>query len=127
MLGDRPLFGFGLASFEGWFYAYRPVAVAVADGFRRSTDAPHSVPLEMLASGGLLLGLAYLALVGVTGWALIRGLRHRAGVERVLLAGLGGAWLAYQVQSLVSIDVPPIAVLHYALAGVWGSISRARV
>jgi putative inorganic carbon (hco3(-)) transporter len=129
MLADRPLLGFGLGSFEDWFFAYRPVAVAVETGLRRSTDAPHNVPLEMLASGGLLLGLAYLALVAVTAWALVLGLRRRTGADRLALAGAGGAWVAYQVQSLVSIDVPPIAALHYVLAGVivgYGAVTTLR-
>jgi tetratricopeptide (TPR) repeat protein len=31
---------------------------------------------------------------------------------------MAGAWLAYQLQSLVSIDVPPVAVLPWVLGGV---------
>lgn len=114
---DRPLFGVGLGNYGSWFHTYRPESEAVR-GLARSVDAPHNVFLDMLASGGILLFVAYLSVVAVTGWALVVGLRRLAGEERLLLAAFGGAWLAYQVQSLVSIDVPPLAVLHWVLAGV---------
>ncbi|HUH07942.1 MAG TPA: tetratricopeptide repeat protein [Egibacteraceae bacterium] len=117
MFADRPLIGFGLDSFGDWFYAYRPQWLAVTSGLERSTDTPHNVFLDMLASGGLVLGLSYAAFVGFTAWALASGLRRLAGEERLLLGGLGGGWLAYQLQSLVSIDVPPLAVAHWVLAG----------
>lgn len=115
---DNPVAGVGLERFADYFFAYRPAWLAAEDGLRRSTDTPHNIPLDMLVNGGALLFLAYVAFVGLTGWALARGLARNSGEDRLLLAGLGGAWLAYQVQSLVSIDVPPVAVLHYVLAGL---------
>lgn len=118
MIRDRPLLGFGLDDYGGWYYAYRPAEVAARDGLERSVDAPHNVLLDMFVSGGLLLGLAYVAVVAVTAWALVRGLRRLEGHERLLLAGFGGAWVAYQAQALVSLDVPPLAVLHWVLSGV---------
>jgi len=114
---DHPVTGVGLERYADHFFAYRPASLAADTGLRRTTDTPHDIPLDMLVNGGLVLGLAYLAFVGLTGWALFTGLRRTTGEDRLLLAGLGGAWLAYQLQSLVSIDVPPIAVLHYVLAG----------
>lgn len=117
MARDRPLLGFGLDDYGDWFHFYRPQALATQTGIDRTTDTPHMVPLDMLTSGGVVLFAAYVALVALTAMALGRGLRHAHGVERLLLAGLGGGWVAYQLQSLVSIDVPPLAVQHYALAG----------
>lgn len=115
---DHPVAGVGLERFADHFFAYRPAALAAETGLRRTTDTPHNIPLDMLVNGGAVLALAYVAFVGLTGWALVAGLRRNQGEDRLLLAGVGGAWLAYQVQSLVSIDVPPVAVLHYVLAGV---------
>lgn len=117
MFRDRPLLGFGLDTYSDWFFAYRSPAVAVASGLGRSVDNPHNVLLHMLTGGGLLLAAGWLAFVGAGAYALIRGLRRLGGEDRLLLGGLGGAWLAYQAQSLVSIDVPPLAALHFVLAG----------
>jgi len=75
------------------------------------------VPLTMFVSGGIPLGLAYLAMVLLTAGTLWRGLRRLEGPKRLLLAATGGAWVAYQVQSIVSIDIPPLAVLHWVLTG----------
>ncbi|PSO56055.1 MAG: hypothetical protein BRC31_00150 [Actinobacteria bacterium QS_5_72_10] len=118
MAGDHPLVGLGLNDFADYFHAYRPQWLATEDGLERTTDTPHNVPLDMLTSGGVLLLTAYVVLVVVTAWALARGLRRLDGQQRLLLGGMGGAWGAYQLQSYVSIDVPPLAVLHYTLAGL---------
>ena len=118
MFRDRPLLGFGLDHYASWYYTYRPEAVAAQDGLERSVDSSHNVPLDMLVSGGVLLFAAYLAVIAVIGWALVVGLRRLEGPERLLLAGFGGAWTAYQAQALVSIDVPPLAALHWVIAGV---------
>ena len=118
MWRDQPLFGVGLDTFGDYFYRYRPAALAAETGLRRSTDAPHNVFMDMLAGGGLLLALAYVAVTVVVAAALITGLRRTAGEDRLLLAAVGGAWLAYQLQTLVSINVPPLAALGWVLSGL---------
>jgi Flp pilus assembly protein TadD len=70
----------------------------------------------VLAEGGLLSGIPYLAFVGLVGWRLVVAVRRRRG-EPWLVAGIGAGWIGYQTQSLVSIDKPSLAVLHWALAG----------
>lgn len=112
-----PLLGSGLETFGFVFAENRPLDHAVRlEGSR--TSSVHSVPLGMFSNGGLVLGLAYLAFVGVSGWGLIRALRRdvRAGSGALLAAGT--AWLAYQVQSLVSVEHVALFTLHFVLAGI---------
>ena len=117
MFRDNPFLGVGLDQYGNfWRSARSPESVAALGGTQYS-DAAHSVPLQMLAQGGLLLGVAYAAFVLVTLIALIRGLLRLRGADRMLLAAVGGGWTAYQVQSAVSIDQVPLVVLHFALAG----------
>lgn len=116
MFLDRPVLGTGLDGYGDHFLASRPIAHATERGLAVA-DAAHQVPLSMFAHGGALLGAAWVAFVVLIGVALVRGLRRTGGDRRVLLAGYGGSWLAYQVQSLVSLDVPPVAVLHFVTAG----------
>jgi Flp pilus assembly protein TadD/O-antigen ligase len=114
---DHPALGTGLDTYAHHFLAYRPASHALANG-TATTDAPHSVPLAMLSNGGLLLAATYLAVVVAVGVVLVRGARRSEGPARVALAGWGGVWLGYQAQSLVSFDVPPLAVLHWVSAAI---------
>lgn len=114
---DHPIVGTGLDTYAHHFLAYRPASHALANG-TSTTDAPHSVVLGMFSNGGLLLGLAYVAVVALVAFALVRGSLHAQGASRLALAGFGGVWLGYQAQSLVSFDVPPLAILHWLSAGV---------
>lgn len=117
MIEDRPILGSGLSGYASKFTSERPRAHAVRFGLAQVSDAPHNVPLGMGVAGGVLLGLAYLAFVVTVGVQLARGLRHSQGEQRVLLGTFGAGWLAYQAQSLVSIDVPVLIVFHILTAG----------
>jgi O-antigen ligase len=117
MARDAPLLGVGFRAYGSEQRAYRTEEAALRLPASAQASDPHSVPLGMFAEGGFLLGLAYLAVVAVVGWALVHGWRRSDASGRLLLAGLGGGWVAYQVQSLVSIDQAPLAVTHWLLAG----------
>lgn len=113
LVADHPVLGTGPGTFVQHYAAYYEPTGAVA---YELADDPHSVPLAMFTSGGLVVGVAYLALVALTAFVLVRGLRRTTASDRLLLGALGGAWLAYQVQSVVSIDIPPLALAHWVLA-----------
>ena len=116
MLADKPLLGVGLDQYGNFWRTMRSPGSVDSLGGGGYADAAHSVPLQMLAQGGLLLGLAYFSLVLLTLVALARGLLRLSGSDRILLAAVGGGWTAYQVQSAVSIDQVPLIVLHFTLA-----------
>ena len=117
MLRDNPLVGTGLETYFFYFSPLRPVEHAVRfEGL--VSDNVHSVPLGMFSSGGLLLGLTYLALLGVIGAYAARALRRSSGSEQVMIGAVLGGWVAYQIQSSVSIDVPGLAYTQWVLAGV---------
>lgn len=118
MVGDEPLLGKGPGHFEQHYRIHRPVEDALASPLEDSADAAHSVPLDMAAAGGVPLFLAYVAWITLVGWRLWRGLTRLEGRERLHLGAIGGAWLAYVAQSLVSIDVPPLAVFGWVLGGL---------
>jgi O-antigen ligase len=113
MWRHHPVSGVGLDRFGAHYRSVRPAAAVDVNNY---SDAAHSVPLHLLATGGVLVALPYVAVVGFVAWSLLQGLRQRQGEQRLLLGGVGGAWTAYQVQSLVSIDQPGLAVTHWLLA-----------
>lgn len=118
MARARPFTGFGLDLFGDWYHAYRPVADAVDRGLSHTADAAHSVPLQLLAGGGVPLLLTYVVFVGVVTAAGVRAIRSAQGERRLMLGAVLGAYAAYHVQALVSIDVPALAVAHWLLAGL---------
>lgn len=121
---DHPVTGIGLDGYGYEFLAYRPAEHATERGVA-FIDSAHQVPLSMFAHGGLPLGVAYLAFVLTIAVVLVRGLRAADGPARLVLAGYGGGWLAYQVQSLVSLDVPGVSVLHFVTAGAIVAVAAA--
>jgi putative inorganic carbon (HCO3(-)) transporter len=117
MFRRHPLVGVGLDHYGEYWRQVRPDASTVKLGGDAFSDAAHSVPLQMLAQGGVVLITAYVLFVAVTAWTLLRGLRTLHGEDLLLLGALGGAWTAYTIQSLVSIDQVPLLVVQYATAG----------
>jgi tetratricopeptide (TPR) repeat protein len=126
-----PFTGVGLDAYGAYWRRDRPLASPRRLGGAAYSDSAHSVPIQHLAQGGLLLALAYLFFCSVIIVALVRGLRRLEGQDRLLLAGLGGTWTAYQVQSLVSIDQVPLLILNFVVgAGVLvaaGTVTRREV
>lgn len=113
----NPVVGSGLETFGMLFAQVRPASHAVRFERWISTSA-HSVPIGMFANGGIVLGLAYLAFVGVIGWMLLRTLRSTTSQARVLVGAVGAAWLAFQVQSLVSVENVTLFTFHLVLSGL---------
>lgn len=117
MFRDNKVLGVGLDQYGNFWRSERSAeSLAFLSGSSYS-DAAHSVPLQMLAQGGLVLGTVYLIFILFTAYCLVRGLVSLRGGERMLLAAVGAGWFAYQVQGAVSIDQVPLLVLHFALAG----------
>ena len=117
MFNDKPLLGVGLDQYGNFWRSLRSSESVVTLRGPSYSDAAHSVPLQMLAQGGLVLGGVYLAFIGFTLYTLVRGLLRLEGSDRMLLAAVGAGWVAYQVQGAVSIDQVPLLTLHFALAG----------
>lgn len=116
MFLERPVFGHGLGTFGTAFTRLRPAENAVASGTHLS-NSPHSLPLDLLAGGGLLVFLAYLALLGTIAVSGIRAIRMTTGDRRLLLLGVAGGWLAFQAQSLVSVDTVGLGWAQWLLGG----------
>jgi len=114
---EDPVVGSGLETFGFVFAEYRPEDHATRlEGSR--TSSVHSVPLGMFSNGGIILGVTYLAFVIFTGYSLARALRRDINAGSGALLGAGTAWLAYQVQSLVSVEHVALFTLHFTLAGI---------
>jgi O-antigen ligase len=121
VFGDHPVTGTGPDSFQNQFTERRPYGHA-----GNNAGAVHDVPLDMLANGGLVAGLPYLAVLAATAASLVAALRRIGGDQRLLVVGVGTGWVGYVVQSLVSIDKPSLVAAHWILAGAAGALALRR-
>ncbi len=71
---------------------------------------PHSVPLQLLAGGGIVALLLLVALVGVAAVGVTRGLSRLHGHEREAAVALTALPLVYVVHALVDYDLDLVAV-----------------
>jgi hypothetical protein len=104
MIAVRPIAGWGEDSFGVVFGRFQTGDWSPGQSF----DRPHSMPLELAASQGLL-GLAACSWFFLTVW---RGLWRQPQV-----AGLAGAMAAYLAWSLLNFDWVPATGPFWALAG----------
>jgi putative inorganic carbon (HCO3(-)) transporter len=117
MFGEHPVAGVGMAQYATQFRRYRSMEAFQAAGLSDAADAAHNVPLSMLAEGGFLLAGAYLLVIAVLLWVMSVGYRRLTGPRIELFGAVAGGWVAYQVQSIVSIDVPALVYIQWVLAG----------
>lgn len=117
MFRDNPILGVGIDRYGAFFKEYREVGYPLNYGFNITSSNAHNLPIQMLATGGLLLGVTYLLLNAFVIWRAIIGLKFLQGNQRLLLATLFSAWMVYQATAFISIDAPGIAVWGWLLAG----------
>jgi O-antigen ligase len=118
MLTENPIFGVGLDSYGSYFKQVREVSYPLNYGFDITSNNAHNVPIQLFSTGGFLFGLAYLCLVLLILKRGFQGIRKYEGNQRLVIATFFGAWLAYQAQTIISIDNIGISVWGWLLGGV---------
>ena len=101
MFRSHPITGVGLDRFGEYYGQYAP-QFQVAQG--QASDNAHNVLMQLLATGGLVVFIPYVFLLGLIGWTGFRGILKAKGQEQMNLVGLFSVWFALLVVSLVSID-----------------------
>ena len=122
MFADRPIFGLGPDGYARYFQFYRTTEQVVRDGALNRADQAHSVPIQMLANGGLLAGIAYFVFVGFITWTLLKQIRKNENIK--LTALFGSIWLTYLFQSLISIDTLALTFYGYLAGGIILALSH---
>jgi O-antigen ligase len=118
MFRDNPLFGVGLDNYGSFFKEYREVGYPLKYGYSLTSTNAHNVFIQHFATGGIFVGTIYLILTAVIFWRGVISLRKFEKDERVLRAVFFIAWLAFQAQSLISIDNIGISIWGWVLGGV---------
>ena len=117
MFAERPVLGWGLSSYANNFSRLRPKEHAERFGVFLS-DSVHSVPFGLMIGGGVVLLLAYLVLQLVVFRIGLRGFtRGNRGVQHSTVV-LVSSWIAFHLQSLVSVDSVGLGYFQWVIAGL---------
>jgi len=118
MFTDNPVFGVGLGNYGDYFNRYRDGIQVARRGPAVGSDVAHSMPLDFLAMGGILLGIAYFLLISLSVYCVVRKIKQSTGDEKkagLIIFSLLGSYL---LQSFISIDQIGLAVWGWIFIGV---------
>ena len=121
MFTAHPITGVGFERFGEYYFRYAPV-VQIVPG--QATNNAHNVFMQFLATGGLLVTLPYIFLLGVIGWTAFRGILKSKGEVQIAVVALSSIWIALLLVSTISIDNLGVAVWFWICGGVLYGISR---
>jgi len=117
MLSSHPFFGIGIDRYGSYFKQYREVDYPLNVGFQLTSSNAHNTFIQFFATGGIFLGITYLALNLFVLYRAIVGIKNLQGNQRLYLIGILSAWISFHAQSLVSIDNIGISIWGWVLAG----------
>ena len=122
MMKDNFIFGVGIDSFGDYYRLNRVQAAIDTRGpAMTGTNNAHNTFFQIGAPGGIGLLSAYLALTFYIAYRAVRALKVQD--DKILVGALFSIWIAFQVQSLVSIDQIGLVVWGWILGGCIVSVS----
>jgi hypothetical protein len=111
-----PIFGVGLDSYIDFHYRSRDAVAARHGWVNELTNDAHSVPLNLLATGGFPLFILYILILIYTGTRALAVLKRMQGIDHKFVA-IFLLWVGYLAQSLISINHLSLAILGWVLSG----------
>ncbi len=117
MTVDNPIFGVGLDSYGDWYRRSRTIEATLRRGPETTSNAAHNVFLDISAYGGFPLLLIYLALMILVVIAAVKMLKRSQGFNAGFV-GLVAGWVAFQAQSIISINQIGLALWGWVLSGL---------
>lgn len=124
MFKSSPVVGVGLDRYGSYFKEYRESNYPLRYGFELTSTNAHNTAIQHFSTGGLLLGLSYIILLGYIFIVGLNSIRNSSGeVQRVSLSLLA-TWITFQAQSFISIDNLGLSIWGWILGGTILSISR---
>jgi O-antigen ligase len=122
MFKDHPIFGVGIDRF-GEYYRQYAVQNQVVQG--QITDNAHSVYMQLLATGGLILFIPYLLLVLFITLIGLKSLIKFQGEDKFKVGALFGIWLGTIAVNVVTVDNLGVGVWFWITGGVLVAVSSS--
>jgi O-antigen ligase len=117
MTVENPIFGVGLDSYGDWYRRSRTIEATLRRGPDVTSNAAHNVFLDISAYGGFPLLLVYLALMVLVVISAVKVLKRSQGFNAGFV-GLVAGWVAFQAQSIISINQIGLALWGWVLSGL---------
>jgi O-antigen ligase len=120
MFKDHPIFGVGIDRF-GEYYREYAVQNQVVQG--QITDNAHSIYMQLLATGGLILFVPYLLLVLYITFIGFKSLIKSQGEDKLKIGALFGIWLGTITINIVTVDSLGVGVWFWITGGILVAVS----
>ena len=123
MIKKHPIWGVGIERYGSDFRQYRDLQQSLRAGPDVVSNNAHNVVLHLMATGGVFLGLLYLAIVIGVAVVGIKGLLTLSNEKKSLLGVALALWFPIQAQNTISVDNPAVFVWSWILGGAIIAIS----
>ena len=117
MTVDHPIFGVGMDSYGDWYRRSRTVEATLRRGPDITSNAAHNVFLDISSYGGFPLLVIYVALMVLVVISAVKVLKRSTAFNPVFVGLLAG-WVAFQSQSIISINQIGLAIWGWVLSGL---------
>ena len=114
---DNPIFGAGMDSYGDWYRRSRDLETLGRGDPERTSSAAHNVVLDISSGGGFPLVLIYISIIALVVVSALRVIKREKEFNP-LFAGFVGAWVAFQAQSIISINQIGLAIWGWVLSGL---------
>lgn len=113
---EHPIFGVGMDSYGDWYRRSRNLAATLRRGPDVTSNAAHNVFLDISSYGGFPLLIIYVALMALVAVSAVKVLKRQSSFSPAF-AGVVGGWVAFQAQSIISINQIGLAFWGWVLSG----------
>jgi O-antigen ligase len=132
MLWANPFTGVGMDNYGDWYRASRTLEATERRGPDVISNSAHNVFLDLASNGGFPLVLSYLMIVSLVARSAWKLVSRNSGYDKVASA-LVVIWIAYVLQSIISINQIGLALWGWLLGGTiigyekFGEVELARL
>jgi hypothetical protein len=117
MFKSSPFFGVGFDRYGAYFKEFRETQYPLNYGFDLTSTNAHNVVIQLFATGGVFVGISYIALMAYVGTSGLKAIKQNSGEKKIIATTVFAAWVAFQAQSLISIDNIGITIWGWVLGG----------
>jgi O-antigen ligase len=114
MMQNHPWLGVGVDSYGEYFRRSKPLALIQSNGPELMTNNAHSTPFQLGATLGVPFFLIYISLQIYVIVRFVKAFRNPSDSAKPLLA-LFSVWVAFQLQSLISLDQLGLSIWGWVL------------